>query len=215
MKLLLTSSGIVDDTIAAELQGLIGKVPADVKVGFVPTAANGEVGDKHWLIADYVRLWKCGYEWIDIVDPSAADLDWRDRLKDVDVVFIAGGNTFHLLKQAQQTGFMDWLTEHANDKVLVGSSAGSILMTPTISVSGIADANHTGMEKLDALGFVDFEFIPHIGAMISLKQATAYAKKAKYNVYAVDDATAITVVDGKVQVVGRGEHKLYKKPAAK
>jgi dipeptidase E len=210
MKLLLTSSGISNDKIADALRELTGKTPQDTKVGFVPTAANAEGGSKDWLINDLLRLRDTGYTWVDIVDPSAAGVDWRQRLADVDIVFIGGGNTFHLLDQLRQSGLGEWLKENAKDKVYVGSSAGSIVMTPTIATANGADPNLKGMTDLNALGLVDFDFIPHIPD-IPLAAAERYAKTAERSLYALDDTSAIKVHGGSVEVVSQNFYRLFDK----
>lgn len=40
MKLLLTSAGITNDSIAKSLLDMVGKDVKDIKVAFIPTAAN-------------------------------------------------------------------------------------------------------------------------------------------------------------------------------
>lgn len=208
MKLLLTSSGIANEKIARALRELTGKEPSAVKVGFVPTAANAEGGNKDWLINDLLRLRDAGYGWIDIIDPSASGVDWRSRLTDMDIVFLSGGNTFHLLDQIRQTGLGEWLNEHKDSKVYVGSSAGSIVMTPTIATANGADPNLEGLENLDALGFVDFDFIPHIPD-IPLARAEAYAATASRKLYALDDTSAIKVSDDSIEVVSQVFYRLF------
>lgn len=208
MKLLLTSSGIANEKIAQALRELTDKAPDTAKVGFVPTAANAEGGNKDWLINDLLRLRNAGYEWIDIIDPSAAGVDWRSRLEAMDIVFLSGGNTFHLLDQIRQTGLGEWLAGHKDAKVFVGSSAGSIVMTPTIATANGADPNLKGLENLDALGFVDFDFIPHIPD-IPLAAAEAYAATASRKLYALDDTSAIKVTDDSIDVISEDFYRLF------
>jgi len=42
MKLLLTSAGITNQSIAQALIDLVGKSPKDTRIGFIPTAKNVE-----------------------------------------------------------------------------------------------------------------------------------------------------------------------------
>ena len=210
MKLLLTSSGISNGKIADALRELTSKSPQDTKVGFVPTAANAEGGSKEWLVNDLLRLRDAGYTWVDIVDPSAAGVDWRQRLADVDIVFLCGGNTFHLLDQLRQSGLGDWLKGHVEEKVYVGSSAGSIVMTPTIATANGADPNLKGMTDLSALGLVDFDIIPHIPDT-PLAAAEKYAEAAERNVFALDDTSAIKAHDDSVEVVSQNFYRLFEK----
>ena len=215
MKLLLTSSGLTNGAIARALQDLTGMAPATAKIAFVPTAANAEVGDKKWLFGDAQKLYDAGYEYIDIVDPSAAGIDWRARLNVADIIFIGGGNTFHLLKQARETGFADWLTQHKDEKVYVGSGAGSILMTPTIACTTAFEPDNIGVPDLTGLNLVDFEFIPHVSSLISQEKVDAYLLKTQRALYAVDDAMAVSCTDEIIKVVGDGEYNWYESKTLK
>ena len=110
MKLLLTSAGLTNESIAKALSELVDKSLDKVKVGFIPTAANVEEGDKAWFIEQsFDALNRYGFKWIDMVDPSASEIDWQSRLNDVDIIFVSGGNTFHLLNQFRKSGFDKWL----------------------------------------------------------------------------------------------------------
>jgi peptidase E len=96
MKLVLTSGGISNESIARSLEKLAGKNREETTIGFIPTAANVEAGNKDWFIKYITDLLKYRFTSIDIVDISAAEVDWKTRLADVDVVYVGGGNTFHL-----------------------------------------------------------------------------------------------------------------------
>ncbi len=212
MKLLLTSAGIRNQKIAEALINLVGKPVAQIKVAVVPTAENVEPGNKDWFIGQLTNLQRFGFTWIDDVDPSADGIDWKSRLAEVDVVFVSGGNTFHLLNQARKTGFADWLRDSANDKVYVGASAGSILMTPTIAIAAVddGDENLIGLKDLTGLGFVDFEVSPHTPEWVSYKANEEYAKSIENELYVFDDETAIKVTDDEVEVISAGKWKLIK-----
>ncbi|HJQ08878.1 MAG TPA: Type 1 glutamine amidotransferase-like domain-containing protein [Candidatus Saccharimonadales bacterium] len=211
MKLLLTSGGVRNKGIADALKGMVGKPASETKIAFIPTAANVEGGNKDWYVGQFLHLWRFGYCWIDVVDPSAANVnDWKERLGEADVIFVSGGNTFHLLEQARATGLLDWLKQHIKSKVYVGSSAGSILVTPTIAVGGLtgADNNINNLQDLQALAFVPFEFIPHTLSFFTMEAVQDYAKSSPHPVYAVDDTTAIKVVNGKSEVISEGFWRL-------
>jgi len=210
MKLLLTSAGISKRAIAPTLIEMVGKKPSDTKVAFIPIAANAEEGNKDWLISQLLTLWRYGFNWIDIVDPTAAGVDWRERLKDVDVLYVTGGNTFHLLDQYRKTGLGDWLTENLDTKVYVGGSASSIVATPSIQVASMppGDPNLPGLTDLTGMNWVDFEIEPHCDAA-RFKIVEEYAKTRPNKVYALDDLSAIKVVDGQVEVISEGSWELF------
>ena len=212
MKLLLTSSGLSKRVIGEALQGMFDKSPSEVKVGFIPTAANIEPYSKDWVISQFNQLQRYGFYQIDIVDIAADGVDWRARLEECDMLWLSGGNTFYLLDQVRKNGFDEWLRENIDSKVYVGGSASSILMTPTIAVAGLepGDENVVGLTDLTGLGYVDFEIEPHCDAA-RIEAMKEYAERSDNAVYAIDDLTAIKVVDGNTQVISGGSWKLYEK----
>jgi hypothetical protein len=86
MKLLLTSAGITTQSIADALIELVGKPASEIKVGFVPTAANAEEGNKiDWYLPQITNLTKYGIAWADIGHISSgcrlAKTSWRSRCR--------------------------------------------------------------------------------------------------------------------------------------
>lgn len=211
MKLILSSFGITNQTIADSLIKLTSKSPFETKIGFVPTAANVEPGNKDWFLSQISDLNKFGYNFIDIVDISASDVNWKERLSQADVIFVSGGNTFHLLKCIRETGFDVWLKQNLDSKVYVGSSAGGIICTPTIAIAGVepGDENVHNLTDLTAMNLVDFEVSPHTPEMLSYEANEDYAKTIENTLYALDDTSAIEVVDGEMRVVTEGKYIKY------
>jgi dipeptidase E len=214
MKLLLTSAGITNKTITRELLDLTEKPFENLKMAFIPTAANVERGSKDWLIDDLVNCNNLGFESIDIIDISAIPKDsWEPRIREADVLVFGGGNTFHLMYWVEKSGLKDILSDLLSDKIYVGISAGSIITSRRLSVS---DSERLYSEEIgehekstEGLGFVDFCIRPHLNSpyfpKINKEEMEEAAKELKEPMYVVDDQTAIKVVDGKVEVVGEGE----------
>ena len=206
MKLLLTSAGITTEAIATALHKLVGD--GNKKVGFITTSANVEAGNKDWYFAQITNLQKHGYDWIDVIDPSAPGVEWQKRLAEVGIVFVSGGNTFHILDQARKTGLDVWLKEHIETIVYVGVSAGSILATPSIGISPVdnGDQNLPGITDLTGLGFVNFEISPHTPEMVSIKGNETYARSMARKLYAVNDRSAIVVQGTKRELIIDGRY---------
>ncbi len=216
MKLLLTSAGIVNDSIAKALFDMVGKKPEELKVAFIPTAANVEEGNKvDWFFRQYEDLRRIGITWVDMVDFADQDVDWKARLDECDVLYLTGGNTFYLLDQIRNQGFGDYLEKVLDSKAYVGGSASSITMTPNIEVAAIppGDPNLPGLTDLTGLSYVDFEIEPHCDEprFDTVKQ---YSKDHNSKIYAIDDQTAISVINGEVSVVSEGKWALYDKGSA-
>lgn len=211
MKLLLTSAGITNHSISDALIELASKKPSEMRIGFIPTAKNVESNNATWLVKKLSQMFEFGYANIELIDPSADDTDWAVRLESKDVILVGGGNTFHLLNQIRKAEFDTWLRAHMQDKVYVGISAGSILATPSIGIASVgeADENIPDLTNLDGLGLVDFEVSPHSPESVSYEENEAYADTLSRPLYALDDNSAVKVVDGESSVISEGEWKLF------
>ena len=211
MKLLLTSAGIANESIANSLDSLTNMSRDKVKIGFVPTAANIEPGNKDWFLSKIQELSKFGFSWIDIIDFSAADIDWQSRLAVCDVIFISGGNTFHLLAETRKFGFDTWIKENVHTKIFVGFSAGAILFTPTIAIATVdpADTNFSKITDLKALHIVEFEISPHTPEELSFEANELYSTTSQHKLYTLDDNSAIRVVDDEIEIISEGEWRIF------
>jgi dipeptidase E len=209
MKLLLTSSGIRNESLATALLTLVGMPPQDIKVAVIPTALNTEPGDKGWFFAHMTRLHKLGVGQIDIVDISALPKDlWLPRLEAANVIFVSGGNPKHLMQRITQSGLRAELKRLLKSRVYVGVSAGSYAVTPEIRTQ-LNDVE----EAMPGLGYTDFAVIAHYKnpnfpraetRQLVEERAAGYACP----VYVLDDESAVQVVDGTVEVISEGEHLL-------
>lgn len=212
MKLLLTSGGITNSSIAKALFGLVGKKPEETSLVFVPTAANVEMGDKGWYINDLVNLEKQNFKSIDIADISAVDQKiWKAKFEAADVLFFEGGNTYHLMRWMNTSGLASMMQEYLKTKVYVGVSAGSMVTNPDLALKlsqDIYEEDRMETENMSALRFVDFYFLPHLNSAYFTKLREPNIREATKGmtrkVYALDDQCALKVVDGKVEVVSEG-----------
>lgn len=87
------------------------------------------------------------------------------KLLSASILMITGGNTFKLLHNLRESGLDKVIREFWRKEgvVLVGFSAGAIVLTPSIETAktGAGDANELGITDLAGLGIVDFEVWPH------------------------------------------------------
>lgn len=213
MKLLLTSGGITNNSIANALFELTGKRPEDTTVAFIPTASNVEAGDKDWLITDLINLKKQGFKSIEITDISAVDKEiWKPSLERADVLFFEGGNNYHLMRWLNKSGLTKLLPELLKDKVYVGLSAGSIVTNPDLALKLAQELYEEDMaetKELKGLNFVDFHFLPHLNSEWFKKLTRENIEKAvqemNRTVYALDDESALKIIDNKIEVISEGE----------
>lgn len=90
--------------------------------------------------------------------------DKLDSLYKCDAIHLGGGNTFEFLFMLQHRNLLDFLRKYvAKGGLLMGTSAGGIMMCEKIRIAQFADENFLFMEgdELNSLGFVNFEVKPH------------------------------------------------------
>lgn len=173
------------------------------------TAANVEPGDKGWLIDDLVNLKKLGLKWIDIVDISAIHRrQWSARMDQADVLYFGGGKRYHLMDWIPRSGLTEVLPELLERRVYVGMSAGSMVTGRTLGLRLSHVLYQDDLERtreLKGLGYVDFSVLPHLNNSSFPRLTEGSIEKATRDmtdtVYALDDASALRVVDREVSTV--------------
>lgn len=231
MKLLLTSAGITNNSIAQALRDLLGKPTGESKIIIVPTGQNPVQGDKSWVIEeDLLGPQKLGWRQISIIDLAAvSSLDknlWWPQFEEADVILVGGGNSLYLSFWLQKSGIYDVLPAWLESKVYVGISAGSIVATESLNTASLIlylqdklkddeydELGPKGQSSSKTLKLVDFVFRPHLNSpkfpKIREHLLENVAKKFSVPMYAVDDQTALKIVDGNVEVVSEGKWRLF------
>jgi len=230
MKFLLTSQAIQNDLIAKALIDLLGKPTAKASIVYIPTSQNVVTTDKGWFVENLSSVYQLGWKHFGIVDLAAMDGlpqgTWWPQIEAADVIFVGGGANFYLGYWMERSGLASELPRLLKDKVYVGSSAGSAYITQSLRFgSGALEQLHKGQPvDLDALGprgqlsprslkLVDIEFRPHYRSkdddgFITDELLERAAARSQYPLYAIDDDTALRVVDGQLEVVSAGHwHK--------
>lgn len=213
MKLLLTSGGITNKSIADALFDLVGKKPEETSLVFIPTASNLEKGDKTWLINDLVNLKKQNFKSIDIADIAAVEKNiWQPKLEEADILFFEGGDPCYLMEWINKSGLVNLLPGLLKTKVYVGLSAGSMVTNKNLAlkVSQILyeeDLDRT--EEMSFLNLVDFYLLPHLNSDDYKKLKEDFTRETVKNmsekIYVLDDNSALKYIDGKVEVVSEGK----------
>ena len=214
MKLLLTSAGISNKSIEKAFFELAGKKAEQISLAFIPTASNVEAGDKWWVIKDLVRLQEMKIKCIDIVDISALDKkQWQPRLEAADVLYFEGGNTYHLIEWVRKSGLEGLLPELLKTRLYVGVSAGSMITNKNLSLRQsqiLYEEDFDKKEDMNALGIVDFYFLPHLKhdyfKKVNEENVRKVAKETKEKIYALDDNSALKIIDGNVEVISEGKY---------
>jgi dipeptidase E len=223
MKLLLTSAGIKNPSIYQTLLELLGKPVSEANALCIPTAMYGHPwvgpGTKAW---DFISgneprtpMAELGWKSVGVLELSALpslpkDL-WMPKVRQADVLLVAGGDAAYLAHWMHLSGMMTLLPE-LDETVWVGLSAGSMVMAPRVGDDFVGWTNpllgESAPRNDTTLGLVDFGIFPHLDhpdlPNNKLENAKRWAAAMEIPCYLIDDETAISVVDGKVDVVSEG-----------
>lgn len=221
MKLLLTSTGLRNQTQRDALHDLLGKPFASANVVFVPTASLAEPGDHSWFVADLNRLYGLGWREFDILELNGLPRQMvLDRLMHADVIYVEGGSHYHLARSITGNGLADGLLHALEDRVYVGVSAGSMIFSRNLNehsadiIGDTADLHVLGATTLDPpLGLFDWYLKPHLYSPDFPERgedwADRIAAQADFPIYFIDDETAIRVDGDQTDIVSEGRWRFH------
>lgn len=201
--LLLTSAGM---NVREEILKILPKPAGQIKLAHIITASKPEI-NLDYLDQDRQKMIGLGIQVENIDIEGKNEEEVRDLLKEKDVIYVQGGNTFYLLKHVRESGF-DKVVKELTDKgaIYIGVSAGSILAGPTIESAAWKnqDRDIVGLKDLTALNFVPFLIFVHYNPEhrpILEKEIP----RSKYPVRILTDEQAFLVKDDEAKLVGKGE----------
>jgi dipeptidase E len=220
MKLLLTSGGVTNVSIRNALTDMLPKPFDECSALFIPTAQWGQPAcspETVWMSTagrqpGATGLTELGWKSVGVLEltalPTIDEHRWATWVRDADVLLVDGGEAMYLASWMRQSGLADLLPS-LRETVWVGVSAGSMVLTPRIGVEFL-DWEPEGSDE--TLGVVDFCIFPHLDypgwPSNTLNAARRWATHIPGRAYAIDDQSAISVVDGAVSVVSEGRWEL-------
>ena len=220
MKLLLTSAGIKNASIQDALVELLNKPIAESDALCIPTALYGHP------MAGPRQAWLCisgqeqgtptvglGWKSVGVLEltalPSLDAERWVPLVRETDVLLVEGGDAAYLCHWLRASGLADLLPS-LDETVWVGVSAGSMVLTPRVGEDFVTWHSPGGDRTL---GMVDFSIFPHLEnpdlPTNTMAAAERWAAGMSGPAYAIDDETAIKVVDGTVEVISEGNWQLF------
>jgi len=190
-KLLLLSSGL------GALKDFVGGSPSDIKMLFISTAGN-PYDDVWWIDKDREVLEDMGFviTEADLIKTDAPKLE--KLVKDSDIVYVAGGNTFYLLHHIRTSGFDNIIQEYVNNGGLyAGASAGALVAGVDIGPISSMDEPEAAPDLIstEGLGFVDIIPVPHYDMKDRTEPIDAIRKEygSSYEIVLMTDDQAVLV----------------------
>lgn len=221
MKLLLTSAGIKNASIHKALLELLDKPIAECSALCIPTSSYGHPmagPSAAWRFISgrepECPMCELGWKSLGVLEltalPSLDKAMWVPWVQQTDVLLVNGGDPLFLNYWMLQSGLADLLPS-LRQAVWVGLSAGSMIMTPRIGDYFVGWKPPAGDDT--TLGLVDFAIFPHVDNPDLPGNTMAHAEKWAAGMpvpsYAIDDQTAIKVVDGVAEVISEGHWRQF------
>lgn len=220
MKFLLTSAGIKNKSIHDALVELSGKPIAECSALCIPTAIyaipRGATLAWRFISGNESETPMCELGWnsLGVLEltalPSIDKANWVSMVQEIDVLLVNGGDPLYLCYWMQQSGLVELLPS-LRETVYVGLSAGSMVMAPNIGEEFAGWRPPGGGDR--TLGMVDFAIFPHLDhpdlPENTMADAEQWAANLSTPAYAIDDQTAIRVVDGEVDVISEGHWRRF------
>jgi dipeptidase E len=166
--------------------------------------------------------------------PSIEEQHWIPMVQETDALLVGGGDVLYLRYWMQESGLADLFASLRSEMVYVGVSAGSLVATSRFGDTYIGRKPPSGGDiksediVLDSpqgelsnvifvsapgMGLVDFSLFAHLDherfPENSLANLERLAARIPVPTYAIDDQTAIKVIDGTVEVISEGHWKLF------
>jgi peptidase E len=230
MKLLLTSNGFIGNSLEKDIWDLAGN-NEQLRVAIIPTAGDPiewvpeKEGDPPQLYVarltrpndaeygqgnSYQYFKNIGHD-VQVVDLKEDPVQVKEKLSNVDVILVGGGDVNWLLDWTKKSKLDTYLKELLHKGIVyVGESAGSGILQPDIGLGWWEPG-----DKLDhvGLGIIDFVVSVH-NKEVELPQNIEKAKERRvfmqshmpwpWKVYFLQDGQAIKVDGEKIEHIGEG-----------
>jgi dipeptidase E len=221
VKFLLTSSGIRNPSIHNALVDLLGKPIDECTALCIPTAAyyfpeGPAIAYRLISGTGGGPLVGLGWKSVGVLEltalPGIAEENWIPQLQEADVLLVGGGDPMYLCHWMRESGFAELLPSLRSELVYVGVSAGSMAVTASFGENyNDRPVPTSGTET--PLGLIDIALYPHLDHPNMedtwVANVATWAEGVPVPAYGVDDNTAITVVDGTIEVVSEGHWELF------
>lgn len=173
------------------------------KIAYIPSQSDPERKYFNEKVEWYKQFGITDLLYFDI--DKEYDEEKKDDLLACNGIFLSGGDTYYFLNNLKNRNFLPLLRDYVEKGgVLIGVSAGSIIMSETIDITTLHDENTTNLKDYSSLGLVNFDFFPHLNWNKDkyLKDVVEYSKTSKSVIYACNDGDGIIVDDDKMQFFG-------------
>ncbi len=203
-KLILYSDQIIGKTDDLDRQLLTLLNKDKPKLAYIPSCSDGTRKYYNEKVEYYRRLGIEDFMYFDI-DKEFQESKIQELIH-CDAIHLSGGDTAYFLSNIKKRNFDNLLKSYVDKGgILIGISAGSIMMSETIEIIKIGEKYEDvcSIDDMQGLGLVDFEFMPHWDNEIyNMDEFQTYTLSSKRPLYLCNDEAGIVVRDHDVSFIG-------------
>jgi len=205
VNLLLYSDQIIPENSAIDmcLLELMKAREPGTRIAYIPSGSEPERRFFRERKAYYTQYGLDLTLFYDLDEPHSAEE--MAELFACDAIHLSGGHTGGFLQRLRRSGILDPLRDWAlRGGILIGTSAGAILMTPTIAIDAIfSGGKPEEVMNGGALNLLPFEFFPHLNVKSTyLAELVRYSTHTTRPIVAVNDGAGIVISGGLAKCIG-------------
>ncbi len=190
--------------------------PKFKKVCYIPAEIEDSEGEVRQALKDFTKIVKIKrFELAALENEKSQSV--KSKIKKADILFLGGGNTFHLFDQIKKHKLKSCFSSFLKEgKLIVGLSAGGIVLSPSLLMACFPskDADDCDVNRLDfrGLDLMPFEVCPHYKSSAHMmKDLMIYSSLHRPPLYSLKDGDFISIgekgvhASSRVQLFFRGE----------
>ena len=171
----------------------ISKVEKDDLIIFVPSATSRSQKEYYEFFKQNMSNYNLkNIEYVDLY------LSW-ERALEAKVIYIPGGNTYKLIGIIRKSGFDGFLKVETENKIIVGNSAGAVVLGQEVQTSN--DEDVIGIQDKKGVGLVGISICPHY-TDDKKDRLTRLSKTVTSKIVGVGEKSGIIFDQGNVTKVG-------------
>jgi dipeptidase E len=202
-------------SVIDKLTFLFEKPLDQLKIVCIPTAANIYAADKKdWLFEEMKSFTDLGMKLTEFDILGKTEKEVADQIKDADIVYVTGGNTYYLIEQMQKCNFKSTIKSFLETGgFYIGSSAGMVVTCPTIDFIGdLDDPAKASTTDYSGLGLVDFKIFPHVDHPKYKEKIRDIIKKlenVENSIFGLSDNQALLITNNFIEMFQAGKQSDY------
>lgn len=130
------------------------------------------------------------------------------ELENYDAIELIGGNPYYLLDSIRRNGYAEVLADFATNKVIIGCSAGALVLTPSLDLIDLysPEMNIVDLQDLSACCLTDVRVLPHYSKFLNRydrfeEKCLQYEQENGCCVIRLNDGEGVFINESNVTVV--------------